>query len=272
MERSESVQTHPLLLPFTEAEVRSIRKRAVHKDWKKGEIVFRRGDACDGMYDILSGSIVTVMESEDGRCRPIATYGRGHVLGIIPVFDGGSRQFTAVAREASSGLLLDCREFKAVVASRPELMVHINRLLCNGIRGLYESIEAAIFLDVPARLARLVLYLHERHATVDEKLKLPSLGFSQREIAELLGFSREWVGRELVRWRNAGIIDLRRNHLIIRDMSALDRLAMFSASPGTVHLSPGAWLLPPANQLPPTTPGLTRPRGKLLKPNERAAS
>lgn len=261
MERSVALQAQPSLLPFTEAEVRSIRKRAVRKDWKKGEVVFRKGDACNGMYDIISGTIVTVMESEDGRCRPIATYGRGHVLGIIAVLDGGNRQFTAVAREASSGLLLDCREFKAVIASRPELTLHINRLLCNAVRALYGSIETAVFLDVPARLARLVLYLHERHATVDGELKLPSLGFSQREIAELLGFSREWVGRELVRWRSEGIIELRRSRLAIRDKSALDRIAMISTSSSAAHVSPGAWLLPPASSLPPAAPSLTRPRG-----------
>lgn len=249
MEQVEPIQVHPLLLPFTEAEVRSIRKRAVRKDWKKGDVVFRRGDACNGMYDILSGTIVTVAESEDGKCRTLATYGRGHVLGIIPVLDGGSRQFTAIAREASSGMLLDCREFRAVIASRPELTTHINHFLCGGIRSLYEHIEAAFFLDVPARLARLVLYLHQRHAAADGRSELPSLRFSQREIAELLGLSREWVARELVKWRNAGILDLHRSRLVIRDKSALRRIALCSAPPSDM-LSPGAWLLPPAGQLP----------------------
>ena len=82
-----------------------------------------------------------------------------------------------------------------------------------------------IFLDVPARLAGLLLLLHHRYAVVDGDTKKPSIYFSQKEIAELLGFSREWVGRELVKLRKAGIVELRRSRLVVRDKVALEELA-----------------------------------------------
>jgi CRP-like cAMP-binding protein len=130
-----------------------------------------------------------------------------------------------VAREATCALCLDRREFNDVVASRSELRGHIIAFLCRGIRSLYESYERMVVLDVPARLAGLLLLLHQRYAVADGDAKQPSIYFSQKEIAELLGFSREWVGRELVKLRDAGIVELRRSRLVVRDTVALQELA-----------------------------------------------
>lgn len=53
----------------------------------------------------------------------------------------------------------------------------------------------------------------------DEILKLPSIHFSQRELAEMLRLSREWVSRELARRRDAGIVE--RTLLVVHDKGAL---------------------------------------------------
>jgi CRP/FNR family transcriptional regulator, cyclic AMP receptor protein len=228
MERN-SIHMHPLVSAFTEAEICHLQKRAVRKNWGKGQIIFRKGDPCTGMYFVLSGLIIAQLESAWGQSRPLATFGPGKLFGQIAVLDGGPYFSTAVAREASSALLLDRRDFMAIIAGRTELCAHICRHLCNDIRKFHEMIEASVFLDVPGRLAGLVLYLHQHHAKIDEKL--PTLHFSQREIAELLGFSREWVARELAKWRKAGIVELRRNCLVIRQKCVLERMASTSVAP-----------------------------------------
>ena len=66
----------------------------------------------------------------------MGTYGPGDLLGILATLDGGARHFTAVAREATSAMLLDRRDFTAIVDSRPELNVHIKRDLCNEMRKI----------------------------------------------------------------------------------------------------------------------------------------
>lgn len=229
MDLLESLRANPLLSQLTEAEVGRLRKRAITKHWKKGEVIYRKGDTCNALIVILSGSALTVMHSGSGICHPTGMYGRGDILGVVPVLDGGHRQFTALAREATSALCLDRRDFNDVVASRPELRAYIIAYLCRGVRGLYASHERMVLLDVPARLAGLLLLLHRRYAVADGDTKQPSIKFSQREVAELLGFSREWVSRELVKLRNAGIVELRRSRLIVRDEVALEKLAQLES-------------------------------------------
>jgi len=51
------------------------------------------------------------------------------------------------------------------------------------------------------------------------------LRVSQAELARMLGVSREFVNKQLVTWRDAGIIELGRRRLVVRDREALEQLA-----------------------------------------------
>ena len=107
----------------------------------------------------------------------------------------------------------------ALLNDSPERVIG---LLCSELRSNLDYLESVLFLDVSSRLARLILHLQRHLAIAGEER--PSIRFSQKEIANLLGCSREWVGKELGKWRDAGLIDLRRRHLVVRNRSALDRL------------------------------------------------
>lgn len=222
MEPLEVLRSHPLLSPLPDADILKLRQRSIPKRWRKGEVLFRKGDPCDRLYGVVSGSLITVLEAENGKSQTIGTYGPGTFVGAIAALDSGPYGVTAMAREASCTLLVALRDFKAALKSLPDSHDRIVRLLCNELRNNLDYLESFLFHDISARLARLILYLQDRLGTAD--LKLPSIRFSQRQVADQLGCSREWVGMELRKLRDAGIIDIGRNHLLVRDRAALERL------------------------------------------------
>jgi CRP/FNR family transcriptional regulator/CRP/FNR family cyclic AMP-dependent transcriptional regulator len=221
----EALRAHPIFSILPDTELSKLSKRAVTRRWKKGQVLFRKGDACDGAHCVMSGCIVSIMEGENGEARRTGIWGPGQSVSSLPLLDGGVRIVTAVAHEPSSTVFLPRREHDAALASRPELKDRIISVLCQEIRSNYAYVEAGIFLDVPSRLARRILDLQQRRPSPDERSSLPSVNFSQEEIADMLGLSREWIGRELGRWRQAGIIDLQRSRLVIRDQAALKRIS-----------------------------------------------
>jgi CRP/FNR family transcriptional regulator, cyclic AMP receptor protein len=228
MEPLEVLRSHPLLSPLPDVDLLKLRKRAITKFWKKGEVLYRKGGACLGLHGVVSGSVVTVLEAENGKSQTIGAYGPGTYVGAVAVLDGGPFQVTAMAREASCTLFLTRRDFNAAMASLPGSHDRIIRLLCNELRNNLDYLESFLFHDISARLARLILQLQQRLGTAEAKL--PSIRFSQRQVAEQLGCSREWVGRELGKLRDAGLIDIGRNHLLIRDRTALERMVGARAS------------------------------------------
>lgn len=224
MKLLDKLRLNPFLSMLTEAELEKLLERAGTRNFAKGRAVYHKGDAATGFFVVFSGHVATSLESVDGHHRPFRVYDPGGVLGEISMLEGKKRITGALALEDASLKFVRRPDFHALLVNRPELAVQIIGYLCARFRRLHADFDAMLTLDVPAKLARVILHLHQSFSLPDDKLKLPSLRLSQGEIAAMLGLSREWVGRELVRWRDAGIIDLSRKRLVVRNRSALERI------------------------------------------------
>jgi DNA-binding Lrp family transcriptional regulator len=77
------------------------------------------------------------------------------------------------------------------------------------------------------KLARCLLGLLDQNPSSSEGAA-PKLGLSQETLAQMVGLSRETVARLLSRLRRRCVVDWKRSGLVIRDRSALERLADFS--------------------------------------------
>lgn len=219
----DRLRRNPFLSMLTEAELEKLLKRAVTRNFSKGKPIYRKGEAATGLFVVVSGHAATSLESADSTHRPLRVYDPGDVLGEISMLEGTSRITGAVALEDASLKFVSRPDFEALLAGRPELAIGTVRYLCARFRRLHDDFDAMLTLDMPAKLARVILHLHHSFALPD-KGNPPALRLSQGEIAAMLGLSREWVGRELVKWRDAGIIDLGRKRLVIRDRPTLERI------------------------------------------------
>ena len=86
------------------------------------------------------------------------------------------------------------------------------------MRWMTAQLNEQVFLPMPARLARKLLYL--TRADVRGQLSL-----SQSELAEFVGATREAVSKTLSNWRKAGLIEISRGGLTILDRGGLTVLA-----------------------------------------------
>jgi CRP/FNR family cyclic AMP-dependent transcriptional regulator len=96
-------------------------------------------------------------------------------------------------------------------------MGRIVALLCARLRRGTTLLEDQTFLELSPRLAKLLVGLVESHGA-------PTLHVSQRELAQMLGVTREFVSKQLSLWREAGIVELGRRRITVRDARALQRL------------------------------------------------
>ena len=220
---------------LTEDELQRLRRQVVFRRFRKGQVVFHQGDESDGFYTVWNGCVAVSVSEADGGGRLLQMVARGESIGEVSMLEGRVRPVTATAREASTLAFLSRRDFQELLTARPELSVAIVSMLSANFGRLRAKFADSVALDVPTRLAKLMLELQQRHAAPDIELKKRSLRFSQRELAEMLSVSRVWVSRELNRWRGAGIVELRRGRLIVCDHAALARLANAKdLSPDTV--------------------------------------
>ncbi len=215
---------HSFFGALTDDETRELLKRALTKRIAAGEVVFRKDDPGDGLYGVLAGSILIVVESLEGKELILNMHGPGEFFGEIALLDGDGRSATAVAREASQLFFLGRTEFLAFLNQRPEAMIRIIALLCTRLRRATNLVEDSTFLNVSSRLAKQLTALIDGNGPRDATNSAATLRISQNELAGMLGVSREFVSKQLAIWRKAGIVELGRRRLTVRDERALEQL------------------------------------------------
>ena len=224
MTPQDLLRLHPFLGVLTDAETRELLKRALTKHVPANSVVFRKDDPGDGLYGVLAGTVLIVADSADGKELILNKHDAGEFFGEVALLDGEGRSAAARAREASDLVFLGRGEFLAFLGQRPEAMLRIMALLCARLRRATNLVEDSTFLNVSSRLAKQLIALIDRDGRREEAKCAPTLRLSQKELAQMLGVSREFVSKQLAIWREAGIVELGRRHLTIRDERALEQL------------------------------------------------
>ena len=209
---------HSFLAVLTEEETRELVKQAHIQRLSAGDVVFRKGDPGDGLYGVLEGRIVVTVESAEGKELILNMFGPGEFFGEIALLDGKGRTATAVARDASRLIFLGRAAFLPFLSERHETAVRIIAFLCERLRRTTDLVEDSAFLSVATRLAKQLAVL------AGGKQGPATVRLSQEELAQTLGVTREIVSRQLAIWRDAGVVELGRGWIKVRDGDALDRI------------------------------------------------
>jgi CRP-like cAMP-binding protein len=215
------LRSHPFFGALTDTETQTLLKGARYRMVVAGEVVFLRHDPADGLYGVLSGSVLMVVDSVEGKELVLNRHGAGEFFGEVALLDGEGRSATAVAYEPSKLVHVGRDRLLAFLKQHPEAMLRIVQVLCARMRRVTHLVEDSLFLDVPTRLARQIVALAGVRGKTTDNLAATTLQLSQNDLARMLGVSREFVGRQLGLWRDAGIVELSRRRLTVRDPKAL---------------------------------------------------
>ena len=197
-----------------------LREQAAEIQLQEGQVLFKQGDKGDALFAVKSGSLEISVLAQDGRKLGLAVMRPGALFGEITLFDPGERTATATALEPSDVLRVRNSDVLTQIRKNPELAVDMIRLSGQRMRWMGRQLHEQVFLPMPTRLARKVLYLTPEPKKVPVKLNL-----SQAELAEFVGATREAVSKTLAAWKRIGLIEATRGGLIVLDRSALKVLA-----------------------------------------------
>jgi len=198
---------------------------------RNSEVVFSQGDAGDHLFVVTSGRI-TLSRAEAGVPRAaLAVLGPSDMFGELSVFDPGPRTSSATAASVAEVACLERDAMLAWVESRPEIARRLLQVLARRLRRTNASLSDLVFVDVPGRLARVLLDLHSRFGTPGNSSGTVEHGLTQSQLAELVGSSRETVNKALSEFASRGWVVIGQRRLQVLDVEALTRRARLPAAP-----------------------------------------
>lgn len=183
----------------------------------------QRGEA---LYIVLSGSVKIFLNESDGTEVILALLGPGDSVGEMSLVDDAGHSADVMTLEDSQLLWMDRAAFRRCLREVPLLAHNLLRELSTRLRAANLQVRAFATLDVAGRVARQLLLFARRYGQpVTGGVRIP-MPLTQREIAEVVGATRERVNRALVALRRKGAISADPLHRItVHDMEALARIA-----------------------------------------------
>ena len=193
------------------------------RTYAAGQIICHQGDPGDRLYAVLHGLVKVVFTSERGDEIVLRTVGDGEVFGELALLDGSPRSASVVAVESTQVFMLLRDRLLELMRHNPRIADEFLRMLGHLVRRLTEQAGDLVFLDLPGRLAKLLLQLADRHGTAGGAVLNRRL--TQSDLAAMIGASRPAVNRALQSLAARGYLSVQGPAIVLRDVEGLRRRA-----------------------------------------------
>ena len=201
-----------------------LRTHATRRRLAKGEVLFTYGSSPDALFCVDRGMIRVSVTASNGREAVVSMLEPGQWFGEVSLFIDAPRVYDTRAILDSELLVVPAQAFHEIVGKRPDFLMEFIRLICRRYRWALEWIDETILQPLPVRLARRLLSAQHAHLlSAPDDMHL-ALRFSQEDLGQMLGVSRQSINRQLKEWESQGLLRLEYGRVTVLDQDALRRL------------------------------------------------
>jgi CRP/FNR family cyclic AMP-dependent transcriptional regulator len=201
--------TSSLLAALAPDELRAVAERFTLRSYPKGAILVTEGDRLDVFSIVLSGRVKFFWRGDNGRQVDVAVIGPGEDFAAQSI--GGEPMLTSVIalddlRLASTPVA----EFEQLLLARPHLALAYLKRVVYLFRHTMAGRRSFSMHDVYGRVTELILA-----DAVETEGRLVTRRFTQAEIGQRVGATREMVGRVLRELARGGYIRVEQGRFTI---------------------------------------------------------
>ncbi|MBA3242483.1 MAG: Crp/Fnr family transcriptional regulator, partial [Acidobacteria bacterium] len=179
--------------------------------------VYRKGDVADSLYLIARGRVkICSIDDATGREAVIDIVGAGALFGESSLYSAGVREKCAIAYENARLLQIPAGVYREGMAASRELYDYTFRMVGQRLARAERRVADFSLDAIPARLDKLLVELSERYGKRGVEGVLIDIPLPHREIAAIVGSTRESVTVRLNAMRRAGIIDFVDRKILIK--------------------------------------------------------
>ena len=200
----------PLFSSLSEKQLASVGAHAAWRVFEKGDVILRQGELADAFFVIASGQVKIYM-TEGGRDVILKTLSAGDFFGELPMFDREPRIASVAAIERCHLQTLSYKSFQRAMEGSTDIAKRVLETLAKRLRDADRKISTLALLNITSRVSRTLLEL----AIVSNGRKVVGEPFTQKDLAGMVGASREMVNRTLHDLMQQGYIDVQRKSITI---------------------------------------------------------
>lgn len=199
------------------------------------DFIFRSGDPGRNVYVLEQGRAKIYKESDTGKELILWFCFPGEMFGLAEASRGGCRDVFAQACTNAVVHRIPRERFSQFLRERHDVAVQVIDLLSCRLRVLGDIMTNLATENVSSRIIKLLLRLCSRYGSVsrgceliDESLERAvclDIPLTHREIADMLGTSRQTVSAMIGELKKSGVLRMHHRHIHV-DPDRLQRLLL----------------------------------------------
>lgn len=174
------------------------------------------GDPAESLFYIIQGAVSVFMKDEEGREMLLTNLGQGEFVGELLLFEEKAQQRTAWVKTKGNCEIAEIsyKKFKQLVHLNPDILMYLSAQMARRLRMTSRQVSNLAFLDVAGRIAQTLLNL----AKLPDAMTHPQgmqIKITRQEIGQMVGCSRETVGRVLKLLEDDGLISAHGKTIVV---------------------------------------------------------
>lgn len=191
---------------------------------RRGEALFRAGDALQYLYQLRAGSLKIRVTNHAGLEQITAFPATGALLGLDAI-ESGFHACDAIALEDSLLCALPYAQLLANCGLDPLAARQFHRLIAHDINHCQRLLLTLGRMSTDERIASFLVETSEQMAAHGYSAREFILKMTREDIANYLGMEIETVSRVFSRLQAASLLQVSKRHLKLPDIDALRRMS-----------------------------------------------
>lgn len=200
------LNTNNIFSGLSEKNKTEIASRLTEISVKKKDLIYSSGDKAGTVYILKEGRIKITRFSDDGRELTVDILEPGDLFGELTVAGEQVRESSAAAMEDSYICAIKRKDFEDFIGKMPELSLAITKWIGLRLRRVESRFMDMLFQDVRSRLIAVFRNLSQKYGVPSDNGRKIAIHLSHKEIASLIGATRETVTLELNNLKKSGDI------------------------------------------------------------------
>ncbi|MBM4277544.1 MAG: Crp/Fnr family transcriptional regulator [Deltaproteobacteria bacterium] len=215
----------PLFAGLKDDDLRIVRAIATLKQVGKKEILFSEGEEARGFYVVLSGKVKLYKISPEGKEQILHVVSAPDSFAEAALFREETYPAFAEPLSDSQLLFIPKRGFIQLIEKNPQLSINMIVSLSHYLRRFASLIEELSLKEVSSRIAKYLLDLSMKSSKEGKDPREVELDLSKTQLASKLGTISETFSRTLAKMKAKGIIDVKRDKILVLNREALEELS-----------------------------------------------
>lgn len=212
----ENVDLFQILCPHLFAE---FKDKHSFKNYKKNEYVYTEGDSADKIFLVAGGKVRIGYRNEEGKEILKAIIGKGTIFGELAFLGENQRnEFAQVVDDNTILCPMSVDDLKAMMLQNKEFSLKIYKFISFRIKKIERRLDLVLFKDVKTRFLEFLREMKDEYGVEREAIVIIKHPYTQKDIADLIGASRQTVNELLQELNREGKITFKRGKIYVHSL------------------------------------------------------